>query len=350
MLVGKFINNIKTRRKGSMLQDSLSKFKYFVLLALLFVVPMQAKAGIPNFDPIDQTDFGGNRLVYFYDTIDRQTIIQVTNTTTAFVNIHVQVFNATNNCEEFNFETTLTPKDSNVYDIENLPGAPDFSDSTGFVVISAFNSVPLPLIGTFRIIDDSGYEYRTNAADTQSFPVDDFADYVLNFNDVNGHDLSDVVGLTYVSIDPFQVVANAEIGSLFGDPVNYFPPLNFDEFEMPISCEVSIFKCQADGPYSLNKGIDNSIPNSHGYPRICNSSRLSLENSAGWLFMPFTGFVCQGESLICDDNEIQFPGDPYFVGYLGLNNGDGTGSMDSWWGVSFFEGLDGIGDQLTEAN
>ncbi len=336
MTKGNLINNTKTRRKGSMLQDSISRIKYLLVLALMLVVPMQAFAGLDTFDPIDQTDFGGNRLVYFYDTIDRATFIQVTNTSTSSaVGIHVQVWNASNNCEEVDFIDVLTPGDTNIYDIENLPGSPDLTNTTGFVTVSAYFGPPGSIIGMFRVIDDSGYEYRRNAADTEIFDVDDFADYVLNFNDVNGNNLSDVVGLTYVSVDDFQTFAYSELGSVFGDPF-FLPPLIFDENENPISCSPAIFKCQAGGPYSLNKGIDNSIPNSHGYPRICNTSRLTLANDAGWLYLPFIGHICQGDDVFCDDGNIQFPGQPLFVGYLGLNNGNGTGSMDSWWGVSFF--------------
>jgi hypothetical protein len=50
--------------------------------------------------------------------------------------------------------------------------------------------------------------------------------------------------------------------------------------------------------------------------------------------MPFIDYVCidpDGTPEQCsvdvfgiDDNQIKF------VGFLGLNNGDGTGSMDSW--------------------
>jgi hypothetical protein len=55
--------------------------------------------------------------------------------------------------------------------------------------------------------------------------------------------------------------------------------------------------------------------------------------------MPFIDYVCidpDGTPEQCseevfgiDDEQIKF------VGFLGLNNGDGTGSMDSWMSFSF---------------
>ena len=79
-----------------MLQDSLSKFKYFLVLALLAVLPMQAFAGSLNnfYDPIDNTDTGADRLIYYYDQLGRETFVQVTNTSDSFLSIHVQVFEA----------------------------------------------------------------------------------------------------------------------------------------------------------------------------------------------------------------------------------------------------------------
>jgi hypothetical protein len=33
--------------------------------------------------------------------------------------------------------------------------------------------------------------------------------------------------------------------------------------------------------------------------------------------------------------------EPFFVGFIGLNNGNGTGSMDSWWEVGLFQKIIG---------
>ena len=337
MTKGNLINNTKTRRKGSMLQDSLSKIMYLLVLAFLLVIPMRAKAGF-DFEPIDQTDTGANRLIYYYDTVGRQTYIQVTNTSDGFVSIHVQVFEAEDNCNEVNFDQCLTPGDTNIYNVEALPGGPNLSESYGIVAISVYpdNHVchvgetdDSPLIGMFRIIDDLGYEYRTNAANSEDTGYDEGFN-VLNFNDVNGNDLSDVVGITYLSLSDSQIFASPLVTATFGD--TEFPQnLIFDEFENPNSCSPTYFACD---PTHINKGIDNSIPNSQGFPRICNSSKLDEVSSAGWLFLPLVD-LCVFENTDFDDCE---EGDIYFVGFLGLNNGDGTGSMDSW--ISASEDLD----------
>jgi hypothetical protein len=322
-----------------MLQDSLSKIKYLIVLAFLLVIPMQAKAGDGfNFDPIDQTDTGVDRLIYYYDTVGRETYIQVTNTSDEFVEIHVQAFEAEDNCRETNFNFCLTPGDTQIWNVEALPSTADLSESNGFISISVDESgcgfVNNALIGMFRILDDSGYEYRTNAASSEDFTAFS-ADYdVLNFNAVNGNNLSDVVGITYVDIDTDQVFASPLIGTLFGfidDP----QILIFDDFENPTSCSPTLFTCSNFPGVEINKGIDNSIPNSQGFTEICNTNKLDDDFigtvDAGWLFLPFATYLCfEG-----DGDPTECPADPFFVGFLGLNNGDGTGSMDSWLSHSF---------------
>jgi hypothetical protein len=47
--------------------------------------------------------------------------------------------------------------------------------------------------------------------------------------------------------------------------------------------------------------------------------------------MPFSGFSCAppfGDTFQC---EFGIEDDAFFVGFIGLNDGDGSGSMDSWW-------------------
>jgi hypothetical protein len=348
MIAGKITNNIKTRRKGSMLQDSLSKLKYFLLLALL-VIPVHAIAGdfFVDDDPIDQTDGAAHRLIFFWDTLNgRQSVFQVTNTSDDFITVHVQVFNASNLCEEVDFFVTLTPNDTVIYDIENLPPGSDLSNANGFVAVTDLDGTDI--IGMFRVFDPNGYEYRTNAADSEAFFFEQqgFADpafeNTLNFNDVNGNALSDVVGITYAVIDNDSVYASSALGTLFGAP---FATIEiYDEFENFTSCSETIFACD-DGFF--NYGIDNSIPNSQGFDRICNTSTLSGSN-AGWLYMPFIQHVSiPGSFVQCDE---EFCSDPvFFVGYLGLNNGDGTGSMDSWWSNTAFFVQDGPVDEMPAA-
>ncbi len=333
------MNNTKTRRKGSMLQDNLSKIKYLFVLAVLLVLPMQAMVahgqGIPLV--IDQTDTGVNRLVAFFDTRDRDTFVQVTNVSSSSVNIHVQVFDILSpfiECEECDFDDTLTANDTHVYDMENLvtnsgvrEECPGITEETyGFVVISTtvLQKGGGPLIGTFRIIDESGYEYRTNAAGP-SGPARLAFDEIVNFSEANGNNLSDLVGITFVSIDNSSVYASPGVATIFGSIGNEI--LIYDELEDDTSCSPTVFAC-AEGV--LDRGIDNSLPNSAGeVNRVCATSTLN-SNSSGWLDLPFAGFSCTDPAVgIAGECTEIFP--PYFVGFIGLNNGNGTGSMDSWW-------------------
>ncbi len=238
MIKGNLINNTKTRRKSSMLQDNLSKIKYLLVLAVLLVLPMQAMATQQLIPVIDQTDTGSDRLVAFWDTRGRDSFIQVTNTSDEKITIHVQVWDVGSDvieCEECNFDDMLTPNDTHVYDVENMmtnaiPSLliPSVAKCTeigpatyGFMVISyGGESVSSPLIGMFRIIDEAdGYEYRTNAAGFNDIPdnsAEDALYNIVNFNEANGNDLSDLVGITYASISDDFVYASPTVLTKFG--------------------------------------------------------------------------------------------------------------------------------------
>jgi hypothetical protein len=334
-----------------MLQDSLSKIKYFLVLAFLLVIPMQAMAGNKSsigFDLIDQTDTGVDRLIYYYDTVGRETYIQVTNTSDGFVGIHVQAFEADNNCNETDFDLCLTPGDTEIWNVEALPSTADLSESNGFIAISITDEINCgvernALIGMFRIIDEGGYEYRTNAASGEDFASASSADYnVLNFNDVNGNNLSDVVGITYVNVDLDQVFASPLIGTFFGD-VSEIQNLIFNDDEGPTSCSPALFTCSDNPGREINKGIDNSIPNSQAFSEICNTSKLDGPVigavDSGWLFLPFINYACFEALDQVPERCGEETGPPedriHFVGFLGINNGDGTGSMDSWLSHAF---------------
>ncbi|MEM7008875.1 MAG: hypothetical protein AAF462_07035 [Thermodesulfobacteriota bacterium] len=335
---GNLMNNTKTRRKGSMLQDSLSKLKYFLVLAFLLVVPMQAMGQSFDYLPIvDQTDTGVDRLVVPFDTRERDTFIQVTNTASEKVNIHVQVFDVNSifrECEECNFDDMLTENDTHVYDVENMvtnsgPGITNGGEEEcsrpagtyGFVVISLEAGFPRSsLIGMFRIIDEAGYEYRANAAGTEDTIFQDISQgMVVNFSRANGHNLADLIGITYRPENERSVSAAPNIITTFGSQSPFDEVLIWDEDEDDTSCSPTTFACAVG---ELNRGIDDSLPNSRGQlNRVCSDNVLS-NNIAGWLDLPFSGFTCAGVECRA-----------HFVGYIGLNNGDGTGSMDSWWEV-----------------
>jgi len=382
MMLADLINTIIPRRKDSMLQR-LYKIKYvFVLLVLLalpmLVMPSTGNAGVAadgrgvGQRTLDQTDMGDFRLVYFVDRREGETLVQVTNTSTRGINIHVQLFDVNNDfqvCEECNFPDMLTPEDTHVYDVAEMitnsgPGLPPASTQCelddghyGFVVITfdsykdalgvcgnGFDDCFVeggPLIGMFRVIRDSGYEYRTNAAGkevlrngTKRVIAEEeliagsgrrSIDSLINFQLADGNQFADVVGITFWEKDSVRVDADPLVGTAFG----FFEDiLIWTENEFPGSCSETVFAC---APNNLDRGIDNSLPNNFEANRICSTERLEA-NTSGWLHMPFEGFFCAPP--IGDINNFCPPSieeNAFFVGFVGLNNGDGTGSMDSWW-------------------
>lgn len=330
---GNLMNNTKTRRKGSMLQDSLSKIKYLFVLAVMLVLPMQATTAFGGVLPIiDQTDTGVNRLVAYWDTRERDTFIQVTNTSSSEVGIHVQLFQLPGpvvECEELDFDDFLTQFDTHVYDVENLVSnaGVDIADipsgTYGFAVISQDSGPSFSLIGMFRIIDEAGFEYRTNAVGTDDPIANLTFDEIVNFSDANGNVFSDLIGITFVEVDSANVYASPGVFTTFGDIFDEV--LIYDQVEEDTSCSPVTFSCVAT---QLNKGIDNALPNSLGQNnRVCGTNVLD-SNSAGWLDLPFSTFGCT-DPQVGIDGDCVF--EPFFVGFVGLNNGNGTGSMDSWW-------------------
>ncbi len=250
-------------------------------------------------------------------------------------------------CEECNFDDMLTANDTHVYDIQQImtngipslliPSVPACQgltpNSYGFMVISYFavsggsHTIHSPLIGMFRVIDELGYEYRANAVAEQHDRPQQFQPIIgnrtiVNFSLANGNNLSDLVGITYRSINDFEVEAGPQFAALFTDILSY------DDVEFDTSCSDTTFSCS---PGNFDKGIDASVPNSKGEQnRICATNQLNPlgDNTSAWLDMPFAGFVCRdgdGDIVTCPEFDM------WFHGLVGLNNGDGTGSMDSWW-------------------
>ncbi len=208
-----------------------------------------------------------------------------------------------------------------------------------------------PLIGMFRIIDKAGYEYRTNAANTESLFnglrigvgqgsfIENELWNVLNFNAVTDNNLSDVVGITYVALPDGNTYASPFVGTQFGGIDAFDQNLIFDDDENFNSCSPTFFTCDNTKPTELNKGIDHSVPNSRGADEICATSKLDGDSvvgttDSGWLLLGFDGNFCFDVAVSGDpaDGQCEFP--TYFAGFLGLNNGDGTGTMDSWISVS----------------
>ena len=297
-----------------------------VLLALLFFAflpllvcesPAQAGffAGITFTTPA--TDIEADRLVYYWDLRDRETIVQVTNTSTAATRIHVQVFDTTvgNNCAEFDFFDNLTAFDTHIYNVRSLVrndpslgvlAAPDLSGGHGIVAITAVTTSGAEsnndiLTGNLRIRSE-GFEYRTNAAGVNVFvdPNQEIATistpfWGFNYNDVDSSTFADIVLVSLITV--------SSPGGVAWVTASYLPTL-YDENEQPISCPETTVTC---GVTPINYGINQTVINSRGAPSLC------------------LGSDPRGHVTIVDNF---FAGGLFRAKFIGLNNGDGTGSMD----------------------
>jgi len=334
-----------------MIHYSIKSLKYLFLLAIFLAVPAQVWAGV-NYDTqpfISATDAAGFRAVYFWDERNsRDTFLQLSNVSSSSVLVHFQIFvvNADQaDCLPCDFFDIYTPEDTHVYEIANI-AANDGGQACnlaldgkyGAVIISLSIGPFKSLIGNGRIIDaDGGYEYRYNAhldRGSQIFfsqtigPLTD--EYIVHFNPIQEFNNVDMVGIVYDGLF---------ITDIRGDTVNMAPNLSasfgiggdqifqFNNDEDALSCFPVTFAC---APGLFDRGINPSYPNSQG---VLNNACLSSTNAPGpgpeanFLFMPFDEFD-DGANEPDDNDEAQF------VGYIGLNNDDGLGSMDSWWSAN----------------
>jgi len=339
-----------------------NKFKIYIfsiLTIFLLSVPQAFSGGsIGNLD-FPETDSSEDTLAAFFDLRDRETYVQVTNTgndiepedgtaTNVAVTVHVQIFNVADNCNENNFFDNYTPADTHVYNMRDIlrnDGSPSGvvlpDGAYGIVMISTINaegdleSDVDTLIGNIRMLDNSGYEYRTNiAADPIGPPNENFGANTItfNFNTVGGVILSDVVGFTYFKNEEAGEVEIADILDINAG----FTVDILNNNEVPQSCRSVIFACvNQDNPLleellsggggdtddddfsanvaSFEYGINNAIPHSKGGELLCPGNITS------------EGFV------ILDFQTLWTRDDQEFVGYIGLNNGNGRGSLDSFW-------------------
>ncbi len=364
--------NIK-RRRESMLRGVTKSIGYIFILAL-FLASVKAWAGhvIPffdigvaqNFGIIPDTDFAGGFQVYFpYDKRNRQSFIQVTNIRSSDRFIHVQVFNDNSeDCNENSFWDTLTGKDTNVYDLDD-PFVQADPDAFGFVVVTVVTGIGSTeifiddmLIGNFRIIDDAGFEYRSNSAAiffTGKNP-DLITDvYTFNFNDVENADQSDVFGIAVDNALTGNVDAGGAIAAIFAGNIftgdeffTYDSILEFNDAEIPFDCDALAFICGdpnetlfdvlqilgLDIPsnrIAFEFGINPALPSVTAEENICDAPF-----GTGFVVMPLTLIVSglfSADDIANADNNIDGESQAFFVGYTGLNDGDGTGSMDTWW-------------------
>ncbi len=247
------------------------------------------------------------------DTGYRKSYVQITNTYDAPVTIHVQIFQHDRDCSELDFFDELTVSDTVVYDMGNIVknngskvSASLGEDSYGYVVVTPLDP-QASIIGNFRIIDSSGYEYRTNMQNTGA-ATGNFApgiSYIINYNGANGARQADIVGFGY-SIDGTGTVKNLSDNVVFDTYL-------FDLDEEPLSCDRVGFACGG----VMNYGISEDYPSSRGEDLLCRGGGSSNPD----------GGVVSLENGVYTGNSSERV---VFSGYAGINNGDGTGSMDSW--------------------
>ena len=313
-----------------------------------------------------------NGLVYFFDLRDRESYIQLTYEDTLGLGVgaeaHVQIFNVAQNCNENDFFDSYTINDTHVYNMRNIltndgdPSGVELPDNAYGIVVISVNpdgnpTAPAGSFGNMRIIDDNGYEYRTNAQKFYSFATDTtppFFIYSFNYNNEAGVTLSDVVGINLLSLR-----APEELPSIIEwdaqDVANIYTAYDvdiYDENEVPFSCRNVIFSCvNKDNPRieellenaqvasiaSFEYGINEVIPHSKGGELLCPSNNISngIVNLSPLQFSI--------NSLTINSSRGTFFPFPLFFGYIGLNNGNGRGSFDSISTTNLFTPLNNGG-------
>lgn len=325
----------------------LYKSVYILFLVLvLFALPIRNSFAGSFLDVLETDTKSEDAIVGFFDLRDRETFMQVTNVDSdpAGQVFHIQLFNVADNCNENDFFDSYTPNDTHVYnlrDIQTNDGNPSGvvlpDNAYGiFVAYVVDNGDPI-LIGNMRILDDNGYEYRTNlvgieeSRDTQP----DSANFAtFNFNTEGGVTLSDIVGFVSDEDGNSNELLLANIIDIW-----FLADIDiYDLNENAFSCRNVIFSCvDEDNPLleelleevanfgddddsanvaSFEYGINNAIPHSKGGELLCPGNTIS------------EGFV-QLEILNDGDNV-----DDEKTIFVGLNNGNSRGSIDVFFAHS----------------
>ena len=306
-------------------------------------------------------------IFYIFDLRERETFIQLTYPDAVSSGLpaiaHIQIFDVANNCNENNFFDAYTINDTHVYnmrDIQTNDGNPSGvvlpDGAYGIVAVTMYaveGGIPAEVAGHFgnlRILDNNGYEYRTNAqgaweSDGGDEEINNQIFYSFNFNQQSGVSLSDVVGITLWPVEFEQF--NIEWVAL---PVQgTFSPFDVDIYdlnEVPFSCRDIIFSCvDEDNPLleellaiagtanvaSFEYGINNAIPHSKGGELLCPGNNIG----EGTVLLRPEAYP-DTEAFADIVVSIDPVNEPVFFGFVGLNNGNGRGSMDSLWVSSIF--------------
>ena len=317
-------------------------FSIFIALTFSTIAVFNVHSGHQE---VSDTDHSSMQLFSVFDLRERNSFVQVTNTGSSDITIHVQIHNVEQDCNENNFYDTLTPNDTHIYNLSDIQtnngnpsgvvlpdgayGRVSITNVEGIGLVSVDNTEEnRVLMGNFRIIDVNGYEYRTNMAGYTgifSCPepgfVSDF--WTFNFNQNNGVILSDLFVLTQNEAGPGEIEVPV-------DPVDDYELFDVDIFdlnEVPFSCRNVIIACiNQDSPRleellenvsdnsdnaasvgSFEYGINDVLPSSKNAPLLCPGNTIQ------------EGFV-KLDSLNHSTEDT--------FGFIGLNNGNGRGSMD----------------------
>jgi len=363
--------------------------KVLTLLVLPILALVIASCGTA---PLPTSDNPSIQLTSYFDLRERESFLQVTNVVDESITVHVQVFNVNLDCTENNFYDTYTGNDTHVYnmnDIQTNDGTPsgiNLADNAyGFVVVSIVAGPDLRIvtledqqfaIGNFRIVDNSGYEYRTNmsgynTAEPWCFGLGSTLDF--NFSQTGGATLSDVVGIAFenagpgcnadeegelIPCDPSEGLFT-EVAATNFEAVNVIFDVDItDNAESVFSCRDVMFACiNEDNPKyadllsavsdnvisndisvnvaGLEYGINDAFPHSKGGPVLCPQNNIT----EGTVRLRVEDFFGEQPGNLDGDGALGIlDGDEFFTGFVGLNNGNGRGSMDSIW----FPGLGAI--------
>jgi len=311
--------------------------RYSIVLVLFFLLLSVNNSNSGSFsiffNESDSSSFG---IYAAFDLRERESFVQVTNVLSTATQLHIQIYDVSNLCNENNFFDLYTPNDTHTYNLREIlsnDGNPSGvvlpEDAYGIIFITGETSDEI--ISNFRIIDNSGYEYRANS---QSFhnrtpiPAPSTPVALFNFNSENGLILSDVFGI------PVNVESNnGRLEATLDELPNTFLAVDVDivdENEVLFSCRDIIFACvDENSPFldeiiqlannegssasvaSYEYGINNTIPNSKDGELLCPGNVIS-------------------DGVVRLTREAFGDGFLQFAGYVGLNNGNGRGSMDSF--------------------
>ena len=285
--------------------------------------------------PSVETDADPYQLYSYFDLRNRESFIQVTNTDPAKQILHIQIFDVSNNCNENNFFDDYTINDTHVYnirDIQTNDGDPSGvalpANAYGFVVVTAVMSEGGPsvtnaeLIGNFRILDNTGYEYRTNSLGiTEDEPVT-IDEFTFNYNTKGNITHSDIVGI--------NINQNSSNGEVEVSPLDANTVFDIDIFnnnEVAFSCRDVAFACVDEDNPLLEQLLENESVNVARFEYGINNSLPHSKDGE---------LLCPGN--VIDEGIVRLlpisSSADVFTGYVGLNSGNDRGSMDSFWSAN----------------